>query len=46
VRRRYRSLLPVLARYYSGWDWTRIEDMPAAEIDEFLYDLQNLLDPP
>lgn len=46
MRRQYRPWLPLLARTYPGWDWTRIEDMPAAEIAEFLHDLRNLLDPP
>lgn len=37
MRREYRSWLPVLARLYPGWDWSRIEEMPAAEIAEFIH---------
>lgn len=44
MRRAYRSWLPVLARHYPGWDWSRIEEMPAAEIAEFVHHLSVTLD--
>jgi hypothetical protein len=45
VRRAYRQFLPVLARHFPGWDWSRIEEMPGAEIAEFMHQLQEILDP-
>lgn len=36
MRRAYRHLLPALAHYFPGWDWGRIDDMPPAEIAEFI----------
>lgn len=39
MRRAYRAWLPVLARCYPGWDWSRIDDMPEAEIAEFIHAL-------
>lgn len=39
MRRAYRHLLPALAHHYPGWDWTDIDGMPPAEIDEFVAQL-------
>lgn len=46
MRRTHREWLPVLARHYPGWDWSRIDDMPAAELAEFLHQLTEAIDPP
>jgi hypothetical protein len=40
MRRALRPLLPALAATYPGWDWSRIDDMPEAEIAEFRADLE------
>jgi hypothetical protein len=45
MRRAYRQWLPVLARHYPGMDWSRIDEMPAAEIAEFVHQLTETLDP-
>lgn len=45
MRRAYRPLLPTLARVFPGNDWSRIDEMPMAEIAEYLHHLQEILDP-
>ena len=45
MRRAYRQWLAVLARHYPGWDWSRIDEMPAAEIAEFVHQLTEAVDP-
>jgi hypothetical protein len=35
----------VLARVFPGWDWSRIEEMPLAELAEFLHHLEEIVDP-